>query len=136
MGTAERVDAAIRQEHGTTLEIGIFLRPPSELASEVDADEAIPALVAVAHGVEVVFEQDRLVDLAAVVPFYLALAFPAGIPIFAAVALLRIFKLVRYSPALATLVAVVAQERTALLGAVIIMLVLLLFSSSAMFHAL
>jgi voltage-gated potassium channel len=76
---------------------------------------------------------EGLVDLAAVVPFYLALAFPAGIPVFAAVALLRIFKLVRYSPALATLLAVIVNERKVLLGMLTIMLVLLLFSSTVVY---
>jgi voltage-gated potassium channel len=74
-----------------------------------------------------------LIDLAAIVPFYLALMFPAGIPIFAAVALLRIFKLVRYSPALGTLVAVIVNERKVLLGMLTIMLVLLLFSSTVVY---
>ncbi len=76
-----------------------------------------------------------LIDLAAILPFYLALMFPAGIPVFAAVALLRIFKLVRYSPALATLVAVIVNERRVLLGMLTIMLVLLLFSSTAVYLA-
>jgi voltage-gated potassium channel len=76
---------------------------------------------------------EGLVDLAAIVPFYLALAFPAGIPVFAAVALLRIFKLVRYSPALATLLAVIANERKVLAGMLTIMLVLLLFSSTVVY---
>jgi len=76
-----------------------------------------------------------LIDLAAILPFYLALVFPAGIPLFAAVALLRIFKLVRYSPALETLVAVIVNERRVLLGMLTIMLVLLLFSSTAVYLA-
>jgi voltage-gated potassium channel len=76
---------------------------------------------------------EGVVDLLAVVPFYLALLFPDWVPVLAGVLLLRIFKLVRYSPALATLAAVVVQERKALLGAIAIMLVLLLFSSSVIY---
>ncbi len=48
----------------------------------------------------------------------------------AGILLLRILKLVRYSPALATLVAVVVNERKVLLGAVTIMMVALLFAST------
>ena len=76
---------------------------------------------------------EGIVDLLAVIPFFVALVFPAWIPVMAGLLLLRIFKLVRYSPALATLVAVVRAERTTLLGAVTIMLVLLLFSSSVIY---
>lgn len=76
---------------------------------------------------------EGVVDLVAVAPTYLELLLPEWIPMLAGVLLLRIFKLVRYSPALATLVAVVVQERKALLGAVTVMLVLLLFSSSAVY---
>jgi voltage-gated potassium channel len=76
---------------------------------------------------------EGVVDLLAVLPVYLELFFPERVPMLAGLLLLRIFKLVRYSPALATLVTVVVQERKALLGAVTIMLVLLLFSSTTIY---
>lgn len=76
---------------------------------------------------------EGLVDLLAVLPSYLALLFPEWMPVLAGVLLLRVFKLVRYSPALATLMSVIVHERKALLGAVTIMLVLLLFASSVIY---
>jgi voltage-gated potassium channel len=45
--------------------------------------------------------------------------------------LFRLLKLVRYSPALQTLGRVIADEYRALLGALLIILVLLLFASTA-----
>jgi len=48
--------------------------------------------------------------------------------------LLRIFKLTRYSPALASLGSVIYQERRALIATVIIMVGLALFASTAIYH--
>lgn len=74
-----------------------------------------------------------LIDVAAVAPFLLAVAVPRWETPLATLALLRILKLVRYSPALGTLWTVVVNERKVLLGAVTIMVVLLLFSSTLVY---
>jgi len=76
---------------------------------------------------------EGVIDLLAVLPAYVELLVPEMIPGLEGLLLLRIFKLVRYSPALATLISVFVLERKALLGAVTIMLVLLLFASTAMY---
>jgi len=76
---------------------------------------------------------EGLIDLLAVLPAFVELIFPEWIPALEGALLLRIFKLVRYSPALATLISVIVLERKALLGAVTIMLVLLLFASTAIY---
>ena len=50
-----------------------------------------------------------------------------------ALRLLRLFKLARYSTALATMVRVVNQERTALFGSLLLMMIVLLISSTVMY---
>jgi voltage-gated potassium channel len=76
---------------------------------------------------------EGLIDMVAVVPFYLQLLMPEWNPAYAGVLLLRVLKLVRYSPALETLIAVIAQERKALVGALTVIFVLLLLSSSVIY---
>jgi voltage-gated potassium channel len=76
---------------------------------------------------------EGLIDMVAVVPFYLQLLLPEWNPAYAGVLLLRVLKLVRYSPALETLIAVIAQERKALVGALTVIFVLLLLSSSVIY---
>ncbi|MDX1644911.1 MAG: cyclic nucleotide-gated ion channel [Thermoanaerobaculia bacterium] len=74
-----------------------------------------------------------IVDWVAVTPLPLTLLFPRWETALAVLALLRILKLVRYSPALRTLYRVVLNERRVLEGAATVMLVLLLFSSTVVF---
>jgi voltage-gated potassium channel len=76
---------------------------------------------------------EGVIDLAAVIPFYLQLLAARQSPILDILCMLRILKLVRYSPALATLSSVIVQERHALLGAVTTILMLLLVSSSVIY---
>ena len=77
--------------------------------------------------------REGLIDLVAVVPFYVGLLLSPSSPVLIGLALLRVLKLVRYSPAMGTLWAVLVNERSVLLGAVTIMLVLLLFSSTVIY---
>ena len=72
-----------------------------------------------------------LIDLFAVLPFYLYPIFPIDLRVLRVLRLFRLLKLVRYSPALQTLGRVVQDEYRALLGALLIILVLLLFASTA-----
>lgn len=74
-----------------------------------------------------------VVDVVAVLPFYLQLFVAEPSSILGILCTLRILKLVRYSPALATLSTVIVQERHALLGAVTTILMALLFSSSVIY---
>ncbi len=76
-----------------------------------------------------------LIDLVAILPFYLALVFPLlDLRALRLFRLLRLLKLVRYSPALATLGRVVADERRALTAAILIMLALITISATAMYQ--
>ena len=72
-----------------------------------------------------------VIDLFAVLPFYFSWLIPVDLRVLRVLRLFRLLKLVRYSPALQTLGRVVATEYRALLGALLIILVLLLFASTA-----
>jgi voltage-gated potassium channel len=74
-----------------------------------------------------------LIDLMARLPFYLQFLIPIDLRILRVLRLFRLLMLVRYSPALQTLGRVLADEYRALLGALLVMLVLLLFSSTAIY---
>ena len=72
-----------------------------------------------------------LIDLFAVLPFYFTWLVPVDLRVLRVLRLFRLLKLVRYSPALQTLGRVIADEWRALVGALLIILVLLLFASTA-----
>jgi voltage-gated potassium channel len=74
-----------------------------------------------------------LIDLFAVLPFYLQWIIPIDLRVLRVLRLFRLLKLVRYSPALQTLGRVIAEEYRALLGALLVMLVLLLFCSTVIY---
>jgi voltage-gated potassium channel len=74
-----------------------------------------------------------LIDLFAVLPFYLQWFIPIDLRLLRVLRLFRLLMLVRYSPALQTLGRVLADEYRALLGALLVMLVLLLFTSTAIY---
>lgn len=71
-----------------------------------------------------------LIDLLSFAPWYLHWIFPFDLRILRVLRLFRLLKLVRYSPALQTLARVVADEYRALIGALLVILVLLLFAST------
>ena len=76
-----------------------------------------------------------LIDLAAILPFYITLILPfADLRLLRVFRLLRLLKLVRYSPALATLGRVLHNERRALVGALLIMAAMLLVASTAIYY--
>ena len=74
-----------------------------------------------------------IIDLLAFLPFYLYWIVPIDLRVLRVLRLFRLLKLVRYSPALQTLGRVIADEYRALLGALLVILVLLLFASTAMY---
>jgi voltage-gated potassium channel len=74
-----------------------------------------------------------LIDLFAVLPWYLQPFLPVDLRVLRVLRLFRLLKLVRYSPALQTLGRVIADEYSALLGALLVILVLLLFASTAIY---
>lgn len=77
-----------------------------------------------------------LIDLLAILPFYVGLFVPtADLRFLRVFRLLRLLKLVRYSPALATLGRVLVDERRALMAALLIMVFVLILAATAMYHA-
>lgn len=74
-----------------------------------------------------------VIDLLAVLPFYLGSIFGLDLRILRILRLLRFLKLARYSPALDTLRRVIVAESRALFGALLVMLFLLLFASSGIY---
>ena len=74
-----------------------------------------------------------IIDLLAVLPWYLQPFFPIDLRSLRVLRLFRLLKLVRYSPALQTLGRVIEDEYHALLGALLVILILLLFSSTAIY---
>lgn len=77
-----------------------------------------------------------LIDIAAITPFYVTLIW-GGVDLrfLLVFRLMRLLKLARYSPALASLGRVLREERRALGAAVFVMMVLLMIASTAMYHA-
>ena len=71
-----------------------------------------------------------LIDLVAILPFYLTLFMPLDFQMLRVLRLLRIYKLTRYSPALSVLVGVIREESATLLAAFSILGILLVFASA------
>lgn len=74
-----------------------------------------------------------IVDLLVILPYYIAFFVPVDLRVLRVFRLLRFLKLVRFSPALATLGRVLRQEQRALFGALIIMLGMLICSAAALY---
>jgi voltage-gated potassium channel len=75
-----------------------------------------------------------LIDLFAILPFYLSHFFHIDLRVLRTLRLLRFLKLSRYSPAMYTLIRVLSNERKALLGAGLLLATALLFSSTLMYY--
>ncbi|MEO1292803.1 MAG: cyclic nucleotide-gated ion channel [Pseudomonadota bacterium] len=74
-----------------------------------------------------------VIDLLAILPFYLGFLFAMDLRLLRILRLLRFFKLARYSPAMHTLLRVLVNERRALAGAILLMIAMLLFSASGIY---
>jgi len=74
-----------------------------------------------------------IIDLLAFLPWYLHWLYPLDLRLLRVFRLFRLLMLVRYSPGLQTLGRVVTDEYRALLGALLVILILLLFASSGMY---
>lgn len=75
-----------------------------------------------------------IIDLLAILPFYLDHFAPIDLSMLRVLRLLRLLKLSRYSPAMHTLVRVLQNERKALLGASFLLMTAILFSATIMYH--
>jgi voltage-gated potassium channel len=71
-----------------------------------------------------------IIDLLAVLPFYLGQLFTLDLRVLRALRLLRFLKLSRYSPAMHSLLRVLSNERRALIGAGLLLLAAVLFAST------
>jgi voltage-gated potassium channel len=75
-----------------------------------------------------------LIDLAAILPFFLGMFLNIDLRILRALRLLRFFKLSRYSPAMHSLLRVLVNERRALIGAGLLLLTVVLFASTGIYY--
>ena len=73
-----------------------------------------------------------LVDLVAVLPFWLALVVPADLRVVLVFRIVRFFKITRYSPAMRSLLDVLYRERRALFGCLVIAFGIALVSAALM----
>lgn len=71
-----------------------------------------------------------IIDLIAILPFYLTLFLPFDFQLLRVLRLFRIYKLTRYSPALAVLISVIREEGSTLIGAFMILAILLVLASA------
>ena len=74
-----------------------------------------------------------LVDLIAILPFYLSFYVAIDLRFLRGLRLLRLFKLSRYSPALSALLEVIRKESEALLAAFVVLLILLMISAGGIY---
>ena len=74
-----------------------------------------------------------LVDLIAILPFYLSLYVSIDLRFLRGLRLLRLFKLTRYSPALGAMLDVIQDESEALLAALVILLIMLVMAATGIY---
>ncbi len=74
-----------------------------------------------------------LVDLIAILPFYLSLYVGIDLRFLRVLRMLRLFKLTRYSPALAALLDVIQKESEALLSACLVLLIMLILAACGIY---
>lgn len=74
-----------------------------------------------------------IIDLLAILPFYLSLFVTADLRILRLLRVFRFLKLARYSPAIDALLRVLVNERRALAGSFLLMMILLLFVATGMY---
>lgn len=74
-----------------------------------------------------------LIDLIAILPFYLSYIFPLDLRILRIIRLLRVFKLTRYHGAMQSLLSVLQQEAGALFAAFFVMFMLMLLAASGIY---
>jgi len=74
-----------------------------------------------------------IVDLLAVAPFYLSFIVPIDLRVLRILRLVRFFKLARFSPAFNTMLRVIAGERSALLGVLIVMFGMIIIAASVLY---
>lgn len=76
----------------------------------------------------------QVIDLLAILPFYLGHLFSLDLRVLRALRLLRFLKLGRYSPAMYSLIRVISNERRSLAGAALLLVAAVLFASTGMYY--
>ncbi len=76
-----------------------------------------------------------IVDFLAIAPFYLSFLFAMDLRVLRILRLLRFFKLARFSPAFNTMLRVLARERSALLGVLIVLVGMVIIAASLLYLA-
>ncbi len=74
-----------------------------------------------------------VVDFLAIAPFYLSFLFAMDLRVLRILRLLRFFKLARFSPAFNTMLRVLARERDALLGVLIVLIGMVIIAASLLY---
>jgi voltage-gated potassium channel len=74
-----------------------------------------------------------VIDLLAILPFYLALLVNIDLRVLRVLRLIRFFKLSRYSPAMHSLIRVLSNEKHTLMGAGLLLIAAMLISSTGMY---
>lgn len=75
-----------------------------------------------------------VIDALAILPFYMSMLVSIDLRVLRVLRLFRLLKLGRYSPALSTLIRVIANEQRALLGAALLLMMAVLFSATMMYY--
>lgn len=74
-----------------------------------------------------------LIDLIAILPYYLSLYMAIDLRFLRVLRMLRLFKLTRYSPALGALLDVIQKESEALVAAIVVLFIMLIISASGIY---
>lgn len=77
----------------------------------------------------------QIIDLVALLPYYLSLFFPFNMEFLRVLRLLRLFKLGKYSKSFSLMVKVIDRDKQSLLSALSVLLIILVIASSLMFYA-
>ncbi len=83
--------------------------------------------------IKYMFSPLALIDLIAILPFYLSFYVAFDLRFLRGLRMLRLFKLTRYSPALGALLDVIRKESEALLAAFVVLLILLVMSAGGIY---
>jgi len=100
--------------------------------SSVDLEEAVDSSP-IKGRIRYMLSPIALVDLIAILPFYLSLYLSIDLRFLRVLRLLRLFKLTRYSPALGALLDVIQKESEALLAAFVVLLMMLVISAGGIY---
>lgn len=91
------------------------------------------AISPVAGRIKYMLSPMALIDLIAILPFYFSLYMAIDLRFLRVLRMLRLFKLTRYSSAMSALLDVIQKESEALIAAIVILLMMLIFSASGIY---